>query len=102
MNFGEMGISEKLIMFSDGQNVAEYFDGVLDKIDVTSPRTNPQPLQPVTLLLLDINMPILNGMEAFNRINNKYNEINEKARAVEHQQSNQTQIVLKPLMCYYS
>lgn len=84
MNFGEMGISEKLIMFSDGQNVAEYFDGILDAIDIQSPRNGTKPLQPVTLLLLDINMPILNGMEAFDRIKKKYNEINEKARKVEH------------------
>ena len=40
MNFGEMGISEKLIMFSDGQNVAEYFDGILDAIDIESPRND--------------------------------------------------------------
>ena len=69
MNFGEMGISEKLIMFSDGQNVAEYFDGILDALDVDSPRQEGlPPHQPVSLLLLDINMPILSGMEALQRI----------------------------------
>ena len=34
MNFGELGISEKLIMFSDGKNVAEYFDGILDAPEI--------------------------------------------------------------------
>ena len=77
MNFGEMGISEKLIMFSDGQNVAEYFDGILDSIEL-SHLDEENRVQPVSLLLLDINMPMLTGMEAIKRIKVKYEEANKR------------------------
>ena len=87
MNFGEMGISEKLVLFSDGKNVSDYFDEVLDALDLSyknanksqgSDKVNPT-LQPVALLLLDINMPIMTGMEVMLKLKKKYNEINEKA-----------------------
>ena len=37
------------------------------------------PLQPVSLLLLDINMPIVNGMEALKLIKQKFVELNNNA-----------------------
>jgi len=32
MNFGDLGLSEKLVMFSDGRNVVDYFSGILDEL----------------------------------------------------------------------
>ena len=40
MNFGEMGISEKLLLFSDGKNVSDYFDEVLDALDLSYKNAN--------------------------------------------------------------
>ena len=40
MNFGEMGISEKLVLFSDGKNVSDYFDEVLDALDLSYKNAN--------------------------------------------------------------
>ena len=56
-----MGISHKLITFSDGKEVIDYFEKLLNRLDLQS--YEEIPLQPVSLLLLDINMPIINGME---------------------------------------
>ena len=38
-------------------------------------------MQPVSLLLLDINMPIMDGMEATKLIKEKYKEINERLQS---------------------
>ena len=60
-------------------------------------------LQPVALLLLDINMPIMTGMEVMLRLKKKYKEMNEKAKNVEGSDSSNSHIiVLKPFICYYS
>ena len=60
-------------------------------------------LQPVALLLLDINMPIMTGMEVMLKLKKKYIEINEKAKAKAPKGSDKANIiVLKPFICYYS
>ena len=58
MNFQDMGIPEKLKLFSDGKSVADYFESLLDDIESEQEEFC---IQPVSLLLLDINMPIENG-----------------------------------------
>ncbi len=52
----DYGLAERLVMFANGQEVVDYFDELLDD-------KNEIPIQPVSLLLLDINMPILDGLE---------------------------------------
>ena len=77
INFDEMGISNKLIMFSDGEEVVDYFDVLLDNLD-TQTQSDEQPtLQPVSLLLLDINMSILNGIETLKQVKDKFKTIND-------------------------
>ena len=53
-------------------------------------------IQPVSLVLLDIHMPILSGIEAFKLIKDKYLRVNEKLS-----QAGSSEVV-KPLICYLS
>ena len=55
MKFRELGIEDKLVIFGNGKEVVEFFDSILQ---------HPDEIQPVSLLILDINMPIYNGMKA--------------------------------------
>ena len=64
MNFAELGIEENLVVHQDGAAVVLYFEELLKSLNIdAAARQNKLPLQPVTLLLLDINMPILTGIE---------------------------------------
>ena len=61
------------MLFANGQEVVDYFDSLLEDIkqnDSQVSRMTPQ--QPVALLLLDINMPIMSGMEALKAIKEKF------------------------------
>ncbi len=64
------------MIFSDGIEVSEYINGILDDIEMESSQERQQLLQPVSLLLLDINMPNLNGIQALNLIKQRYEEVN--------------------------
>lgn len=71
-------MSDRLKIFSNGQEVVEFFEQHLlkemsaQKIDRT--------YQPVALLLIDINMPILNGMETVPKIKKLFTEFNNLMR----------------------
>ena len=95
MTFGDLGISDKLTIFSDGKNVVDHFKEILDDI-ANQAVVERKPIQPVSLLLLDINMPIKSGLEAIIDIKEKYRVVNEQ-----HQNSDGL-LVLKPLLCFYS
>ena len=75
MYFEDMGIPEKLKIFSDGKAVADYFESLLDDIE---PVQGEFCIQPVSLLLLDINMPIENGIQALVRIKEAYLRLNKR------------------------
>ena len=64
MKFRELGIEEKLVIFGNGKEVVEFFDALLQ---------HPDEIQPVSLLILDINMPIYNGMKALKLVKEMYN-----------------------------
>ena len=78
MNLKELGLEGKIITHCDGEEVVEYFDYILDDIDETDLNSDGTPLQPVSLLMLDINMPILNGLETLKIVKEKFAKINEK------------------------
>ena len=58
--FEEIGLAERLITLKNGQEVIDYIDKVTE--DLTF-EVSTSPLWPIPLLLLDINMPILTGLE---------------------------------------
>ena len=51
-------------VFSNGQETVQFLDGLLNNIPKKElDGSNCKPFQPIALVLLDINMPILNGFE---------------------------------------
>ena len=62
LNFQEIEKTDKLEIFSDGKETVEYFEDLLNLLKDIEGCENT--LQPVSLLLLDINMPLLNGIDA--------------------------------------
>ena len=61
-------------MFDNGTDVVKYFEKMLKDPDLLQRQDE---IQPVSLLLLDINMPILTGMEAIKLIKEKYQQSND-------------------------
>ena len=57
LNFKELGIPDRLVTFSDGKNVVDYIDNVLGELITHEPDFSQRPLWPISLVLLDINMP---------------------------------------------
>ena len=68
MKFRELGIEDKLVIFGNGKEVVEFFDTILHASDA---------IQPVSLLILDINMPVCNGMKALTLIKEMYQQISD-------------------------
>ena len=69
MNFGKLNILDKLKIFSSGTSVVSYVDTLLGDIKTSQDHNfDDRPLHPVSLILLDINMTIMTGMEALKSI----------------------------------
>ena len=60
LHFERLNMTHRLKLFSNGQEVVDYFDQLLSQEIRT--------LQPVALMMLDINVPILHGLEVTTRI----------------------------------
>ena len=69
-----MGIAQKLFTFPNGKEVVDFISDELNQIDIT----NSKPLHPVSLILLDINMPVMDGMETSKTISNMFDQINNR------------------------
>ena len=61
-----------------------------------------RPIQPVSLLLLDINMPDVNGMEALVQIKEKYRFLNERLKQAAATHAEREEEILRPFICYLS
>ena len=73
---------------SNGQDTIKFFEYSflsLEEVD---------DIQPVSLLLLDINMPIMHGLECSQKVNQMYREANQK-RLVKNQPP-----LISPLTCF--
>ena len=72
LNFSDLDIEEKLNIYQNGADVVKFFQwAIMD----TEHENN---IQPVSLVLLDINMPIMHGLECSEKINKIYKQENEK------------------------
>ena len=78
LNFKDNGILDKLDVFSDGSEVVDYITTLLDDLTVSNHNDRHPPLHPIALLLLDINMPIMHGLVAFQLIVNIFKSTNER------------------------
>ena len=90
--FRQIGIEDRLLIFSNGKDIVDFVDTLFR--DIEEGRSDAL-IQPVSLILLDIHMPILSGIDAFKRISHKYQNQNE-------QTSLTGSIMVKPLICYLS
>ena len=80
LTFHDIGVEDKLVMHQNGRDGLDYFDSLLSDIENTLIEEF-VPFQPVILLLLDINMPILSGIEALKLIKDKYQKLNARIEA---------------------
>ena len=79
-------------MLSNGQEACEFIERSLDEIQSDEKSAK----QAVTLLLVDINMPIMTGMEAVRIIRQRYESFNQSRREQGKEE------VARPAMFYYS
>jgi len=63
MNLQDIGVASRLVTFANGQEVVDYFCTLLEDL-----KKAPEPHIRISLLLLDINMPILNGFETCRKV----------------------------------
>ena len=87
MQLKEIGLDERVDMFSNGQDVIDYFETLLDQF--TGAATN---VQPVVLLLLDIQMPIVDGIDTLLKVKALFEEHNAKTGIT----------ILRPMICFLS
>ena len=76
-------------MFSNGKEVIQYLGKLLIETNFNSDANSHFPLQPVALVLLDINMPIMDGLETLKKIKEQYKAFDES-------------ILMRPMVCYLS
>ena len=82
IHLNDFGIKDQFVMLSNGQEVIDYcekqFEEILYKQD-----TEETPCQPISVLLLDINMPMLNGIEALILLKEKFKQYNSNLLAAQ-------------------
>ena len=74
MSFNDLGLQSKLKIFSNGVETVEYFSNILSHPGLLESK------QPISLLILDINMPGLNGFECAKQIKQLYKENAQKTK----------------------
>ena len=83
LNFSDLGLEHRLEMFSNGSEVLNQFHKMFDEYEEQGlPLSDSTTaFQPVRLLLLDINMPIINGMAVCKEVMLLYKNYNERVIA---------------------
>ena len=87
-NFSDLQIEDKLTIYSNGVDTIKFFEYSFLALE------EDDDIQPVSLLLLDINMPIMHGLECSKKVKQMYIEANQ-----ERLQKNQPPLI-SPLTCF--
>ena len=74
VQFKELNILDTLVLFEDGLEVVEYFKMLIDSFNSES---SLKVIQPASLILLDINMPNLDGHETAVRVKEMFDKFNQ-------------------------
>ena len=96
-NFEELGINDKLVTFSNGQDVIDHIEKVLSKVKTEDDQV---PCQPIALLLLDIGMPILDGFETLKKAKELFER--ENRRIASHNLLDKQLYIMRPTICFFS
>ena len=83
-------LQDRFIFFTNGQQVVQAVENILDSTDPT------QTKQPISLIILDINMPIMDGMQTAKRVKQLYDEYNE----ILAKESNCAHGLVRPFLCH--
>ena len=112
MNLEDMEIASNLIMFQDGLETINYFNQLLEdlKTELASEGNhnhNGGVIQPVSLLILDVNMPILNGLQVLMQVKEKFDslesELLNSRKMISITETPLPQVkVVRPLIAYLS
>ena len=70
-------MSGRFLLCEDGEKVLEAIDKHLLRIDDSELLKEGQALQPVSLVILDINMPVIDGLKATALIKEKFSKLND-------------------------
>ena len=87
----EIGLEHRLKTLSNGLAVVKFFESLFQEeaqnIEDSKVR------QPVSILLLDINMPVLNGYETLIQVKSLFDKMNEMNPSI---------LFMRPMICYLS
>ena len=89
-------MGKRLIVACNGQQILDYLDTLLLSFD--NDEFEGKAIQPVALLFLDINMPILNGLKTVKLVKERYKTLNEKI--AKKKGDKVSTYVLRPLICH--
>ena len=102
--FQDLGLAEVLVKFSDGPSAVDYFEETLYNLrsNIDHDQT---PIQPVSLVLLDINLPELTGFEIMNMIKKMYvmcNLLQQSSNQPERQIETRVRprMIIRPMICF--
>ena len=75
----ELGLLNRVIFCKNGEEVVEYFKKALSGLKADAKHTNKKICaRPVTLLLMDINMPFKSGLEATKEVCELFQNFNKQ------------------------
>ena len=97
-HFSDLGIGEKLSTFNDGLSAIQHVETVLSGIqdpDVVHE-------QPITLLILDMQMPLMNGFETLKFVKEAYAKHNLLLMSRQLVNRPQRLHVVRPMICFFS
>ena len=93
--FSELGLTKRLSVFRNGQEAIDHFDKLLQTREQMASEKS---LQPVALLLVDINVPIVSGLELTKYIKKKFDQLNNGSTLGGMNSAK----ILRPLIVYVS
>ena len=92
----DLGLADRVVILSNGGEALSFFESFFEclKNNDSKRNTTSNHYQPISLLMLDINMPIMTGMEVCKAVKQFYSKHNATADVDKK--------VLRPVICYLS